>query len=375
VKKLQEKRKQKVPKFIFFLLTKGKSVPRFKHNALLEFSERLLSSAGVPEGDSQLVAKLLLKADLRGYSGHGISRIPSYVSWIKDGTTNLSKKPKVMREGKATAVIDGNHYIGQVVAHAGMELAIAKAKQHGAGIVCLLRASHVGRLADYVEMAAEQGMIGMGAVSVGSGNIALYGGMERVTGTNPMAFGIPAKNGQHIILDFATSAMSMGELHKRLSRKEAIPDGVMLDGYGNPTNDFKAFRGPRRGVILPFGGYKGSGLNLVTEILGGILSGNGLGREWWDKGDHAVNGLFLQAFAVEEFQPLDHFLEKVDELVSFIKSTKPAPGFSEILLPGETARRTEAKQLKEGMEIDEATWAQLTQLATELGVKDLPQPV
>jgi uncharacterized oxidoreductase len=357
------------------VLAKGNSVPRFKHDALLKFSERLLSSAGVPAGDSRLLVKLLLKADLRGYSSHGTSRIPSYVSWIKDGTTSLSEKPKVVREGKTTAVIDGNHYIGQVVAYGGMELAIAKAKEHGVGIVCLLRAGHVGRLADYVEMAAEQGMIGIGAVSVGSGNIAPYGGMERVTGTNPMAFGIPGKSGRHIILDFATSAVSMGKLHERLSRKEPIPDGVMLDGYGNPTSDFKAFRGPPRGVVLPFGGHKGSGLNLMTEILGGILSGNGLGREWWDKGGHAVNGLFLQALAVEEFQPLDRFLEKVDELISFVKSTKPAPGFKEILLPGEMARRTEAKLLKEGVEIDKATWTQLRQLAAELGVKDLPEPV
>lgn len=349
-------------------------MPRFKPDALLEFSQRLLSSAGVAEADSRLVAELLVKADLRGYPGHGISRIPSYVSWVQNGTTDLEKGPTITREGKTTAVIDGNHYIGQAVAHAGMKLAIAKAAEHGLGIVCLRRTGHIGRLADYMDMAADRGMIGMGAVSVGAGNIAPYGGMERATGTNPMAFGIPGKNGAHIILDFATSGMSMGELHKRLARKESIPEGVMLDGHGAPTTDFTAFRGPPRGVFLPFGGYKGSGLNLITEILGGILSGNGLGREWWDKGGHAVNGLFLQAVAVEEFQPLDEFLEKVDELVSFIKSTKPAPGFKEILLPGEMARRMEAKQLREGVEIDEATWTQLRQLATELGIRNLPEP-
>ncbi len=348
-------------------------MPRFKHDALLEISEQLLASGGVPAGDLPLVARLLLKADLRGYPGHGISRIPSYVSWIQDGKTKLSARPKIVREGKTTAMIDGNHYIGQVVAYEGMKLAVTKAKEHGVGIVCLSRAGHVGRLADYVELAAEQGMIGMGAISVGTGNTALYGGMERVTGTNPMAFGIPGKNGQHIILDFATSATSMGELHKRLARKETIPEGMMLDGHGNPTTDFKAFQGPPRGVFLPFGGYKGSGLNLITEILGGILSGNGLGREWWNKGAHAVNGVFLQAFAVEEFQSLDHFLEKVDELASFAKSTKPAPGFKEILLPGEMARRMEAKQLKEGVEIDEATWTRLRQLAAEFDIKDLPE--
>jgi len=350
-------------------------VPRLKHDALLKFGERLLRAGGFPEGDSQLVATLLVKADLRGYSGHGICRIPSYVSWLKDGTTNVEKKPTVMREGKATAVIDGNHYVGQVVAHDGMRLAIGKAKEHGVGVVSILRAGHVGRLADYMEMAADQGMVGIGAVSVGAGSVALYGGMQRVTGTNPMAFGIPGRNGRHLILDFATSAMSMGEIQKRVSRNEPIPEGVMLDGYGKPTNDMKTFRGPPRGVILPFGGYKGSGLNIVVEILGGVLSGNGLGREWWDKGAHAVNGVFFQAVAVEEFQPLERFFDQVDELVSFGKSTKPAPGFSEILLPGERSRKMAARQLKEGLEIDKATWTQLMEMADELKVKEVPEPL
>ena len=142
-------------------------MPRFKADELAEFAQRLLCCAGVPEDDSRLVARLLVKADLRGYPGHGISRIPSYVSWIENGTTSLRERPKVVREGKTTAVIDGNHYIGQLVAYAGMKLAIAKAKEHGAGTVCLLRAGHVGRLADYVEMAADEGMIGTGAASVG----------------------------------------------------------------------------------------------------------------------------------------------------------------------------------------------------------------
>ncbi len=347
-------------------------MPKLNHIELQSFSERLLSLGGMPPDDAQLVASLLVKADLRGYPGHGVTRVAPYLNWIKDGTINISAKPRIDREGKMTAIIEGNHYIGQVVAHEGMNLAIKKAKEHGAGIVCIRHASHTGRLADYMEMATDAGLIGMGAVSVGSGTTTLYGGMERVTGTNPMAFGIPARNGQHIILDFATSAMSMGEIQKRVAKKEAIPDGVMLDGHGNPTRDFKIFRGPPRGVFLPFGGYKGSGVALVTEILGAILTGNGPGKDWWDKGGHGINGVFLQAFAVEEFQPLAQFFDKVDELVSYIKSSRRAPGFEEIYLPGEKARKTEAKQLKEGVEIDEATWSQLTRLASELRVSRLP---
>ena len=342
---------------------------------MLQFGERLLRAGGFPERDARLVATLLVKADLRGYSGHGIIRVPSYVSWINDGTINLSAKPKIVRQGKATVAIDANHYVGQVAAHDGMKLAIEKAKAHGAGVVCLARAGHVGRLADYMEMAADEGMIGVAAVSVGAGSVTLFGGMERMTGTNPMAFGLPARNGAHIILDFATAAMSMGELQKRDARNEPIPQNVMLDGHGNPARDMKTFRGPPRGVLLPFGGYKGSGLNLVAEILGGILTGNGPGRQWWNKGAHAVNGVFLQAFAVEEFQPLEQFFDQVDELIVRAKAIKPAPGFSEILLPGERARKVEARQLKEGIEIDEATWEQLQELAAKLEVKHAPAPL
>jgi uncharacterized oxidoreductase len=348
-------------------------VPRFDHQQLLNFTESLLSAGGMPADDAKLVATLLVKADLRGYPGHGVTRVAPYLAWIKDGTINLREGPKIVREAKVTAVIEGNHYIGQAVAHMAMELAIRKAGDHGVGIVTLRRASHSGRLADYMEMATEAGMIAMGAVSVGSGTTTLYGGMERIIGTHPMAFGIPARNGRPIILDFATASMSMGEIQKRVAKNEPIPDGVMLDGHGNPTHDFNAFRGPPRGVFLPFGGHKGSGVALITEILGGLLSGNGLAKYWWDKGGHGINGVFLQAIAVEEFQPLDEFLDRVDELIAFVKSRKTAPGFKEILLPGEQARRNEAIQIREGVEIDETTWAELKQVAAKVGVHRIPE--
>ncbi|MDH3443831.1 MAG: Ldh family oxidoreductase, partial [Deltaproteobacteria bacterium] len=278
------------------------------HKQLRSFCQKLLAAGGMPAEDAALVAELLVKADLRGYPGHGVTRVAPYLAWIRDGTIKIENKPAIAREGKTTAVIEGNHYVGQVTAHMAMDLAIGKARIHGVGIVTIRRAGHTGRLADYMEMATEQGFIAMGAVCTGSAVTTLYGGMQPIIGTNPMAFGIPARKGKDIILDFATAAMSMGEIQKRVAKNENIPDGVMLDGQGDPTNDFKTFRGPPRGVFLPFGGYKGSGVALITELLGGLLSGNGPGKDWWDKGGHGVNGVFLQAIAVEEFQPVDVFL-------------------------------------------------------------------
>jgi LDH2 family malate/lactate/ureidoglycolate dehydrogenase len=345
---------------------------RVDHLELQRFCEQLLIAGGLSHNEAVLVAGLLVKAELRGYSGHGVTRVNQYLAFVKNRTYDLSAKPVIEREGKITAVIDAKHSIGQVAALMAIELAIKKAKEHGAGIVCLRRAGHTGRLADYMEMTAEQGLIGMGAVSVGSATTTLYGGMKPILGTNPMAFGIPARDGQQIILDFATASMSMGEIQKRVARKEPIPDGVMLDGHGRPTTDFETFRGPPRGVFLPFGGYKGSGVALVTEILGGLLSGNGMGKQWWNNGGHGVNGVFLQAFAVEEFQELSTFYDRVDELITFIKSRPRAPGFAEILLPGESGRRREAEQKSAGVAIDDNTWSELVQLATELRVSKVP---
>ena len=347
-------------------------MPKVDHKEVQDFCAEVLRAGGMPRADADLVAKLLVKAELRGYAGHGVTRVAQYLQFIENKTYDLSAAPDLEREGKVTAVVDGKHYIGQVAATMAMQTAIRKAKEHGAGIVCLRRAGHTGRLADYMEMATDEGLIGMGAVSVGSPTTTLYGGMKPIAGTNPMAFGIPTRNGKPIILDFATASMSMGEIQKRVAKNEKIPDGTLLDGNGKPTNDFKSFRGPPRGVFLPFGGYKGSGVALITEMLGGLLSGNGAGRQWWNNGGHGVNGVFLQAFAVEEFQALDSFYDKVDELIAFIKSSQVAPGFSEILLPGESGRRRESAQLESGMELDDDTWSELIELAAELGVTDIP---
>jgi LDH2 family malate/lactate/ureidoglycolate dehydrogenase len=122
-------------------------MPRFAHTDLLVLAEILLTHAGVEAHDARLVAEFLIRADLRGYPGHGIAHIESYVERIGNGLIRLDGKPTVIREGKSTAVMDGGFYIGQIVAHRAMSLAIAKARQHGSGIVAVRHSAHVGRLA------------------------------------------------------------------------------------------------------------------------------------------------------------------------------------------------------------------------------------
>ena len=349
-------------------------MPTFDHQHLLHFAEAVLQAAGVAEDDARLVAGLLHRADLRGYPGHGVGHLDSYVERIRNGLIRLDGRPEIVREGKSTAVVDGHFYIGQVVAHFAMQLAVSKAGEHGVGVVSVRHSGHVGRLADFVEMASDQGMIGMAATSLGGGNIAPYGGMEPIAGTNPIAFGFPGRGGQRITIDLATASLSMGELQRMVARKEPVPEGIMLDGSGAPTTDYRAFIGPPRGVMLPFGGHKGSAIHIAVEILGGLLSGNGLGRDWLDKGASAINGAFFQAISVEEFLPLDEFLDMMDELVEWIRSRRPAPGFDAVRIPGDGSRERTAQHLRDGVEIDETAWGHLVKTAQDLDV-DLPTPI
>jgi len=347
-------------------------LPLILASELEVFARRLLLAAGVRQDEAETLASLLVRADLRGYPGHGVAHLPAYFDRIDVGLINVHAESRVLREGKTTAVIDADFGIGQMAAMRAIDLAIAKAREHGVGIVTVRHSGHVGRLGDYVERAAESGMIGYAVVSLGGGNVAPYGAMEPVSGTNPMAFGIPGRNGQHIVLDFATAALSMGEMLRHVGRGEPLPDGVMLDGYGNPTSNYRAFAGPPRGATLAFGGHKGSGLQLVAEMLAGLLSGNGLARDWRDRGASAINAAFFEAIAVEEFMPLAEYLDLVEDLRQYVHSRRPRPVFEEVLLPGERSRRVEAEQRIRGIEIDQEDWSKLITRSEQLGVTPPP---
>jgi LDH2 family malate/lactate/ureidoglycolate dehydrogenase len=347
-------------------------MPTFPHEALADFSERILTAAGMRMDHAQLVAALLSKADLRGYPAHGIAHLPAYLEHVRNGLIDITAVPEVVREGPSHARIDGHFAFGQVVGYQAMQLAIEKGRNAGMAIVVATRSGHLGRLADYVEMAAGAGLIGMAMLSLSSSSIPAYGGMSGVAGTNPVAYGIPSREGDPFILDFATAALSRGELGRRAALGQPIPDGVLLDGQGQPTTTFRG--GAEGSILLPFGGYKGSGLHLVTELLAGILSGHGLGRDWSPRAPGgSINAAYFQVIDPELFRPRDEFLAEVDEFLRFVRASQPQPGVERVLVPGDRARETEAKQRAAGITLDETEWVRLMKWATELGVT-APQP-
>ena len=327
---------------------------------------RIFTALGAPATDAPWISRLLVRANLRGHDSHGVIRIPEYAGKVRKGEVDPASPVAVLRESPVTASLDGGRGFGQVVARRGMEMAIAKAKANGLAAVSLARTGHVGRLADYAEMAAAEGLVGMlWANAVYGLNVAPWGGTARRLGTNPHAIAVPGRGAPAMVLDFATSVVAEGKIRVKRNKGERAPEGWFMDGDGKPSTDPVAFYGEPRGAIFPAADHKGYGLGLAVEILGGILSGTG------PAGPGAgifANGTLMICLEVERFLPLDEFRAQIAALFDWVRSAPLAMGVDEILVPGEPEARLEAERRQKGIPLDDETWSQIQSVADELRV-------
>ncbi|MDW8048320.1 MAG: Ldh family oxidoreductase [Nitrososphaerota archaeon] len=340
-------------------------MPIFPAKYLIDVGIRVFEAAGVPEDESKLIADLLVRANMVGQDSHGVIRIIQYVDAIQKGKVKPGAQIEVVRETPSTALINGNWGFGQVVAKKSMEIAIQKAKENGISTVCAFNLYHIGRLADYTEMASKYNMIGVAMVN-STRMVAPHGGRERVLSTAPLSYAFPTGSGMPLILDMSTSACAEGKIRIALHKGEKLPLGYIIDGEGNlSTNPEDLYRG---GAILPMGGeiagHKGFGLAIVVEILAGILSGAGCAYE----NEKFGNGVFFQAINISNFMQPEEFKRRVDGLIKAVKSSKLRPGYSEILIPGELEYRMLEKRSKEGIYVPERTWKEIQAIAERVGI-------
>lgn len=342
-------------------------MPSIAANRLESLAARIFGALGVPDGDARWVATLLVRANLRGHDSHGVIRIPQYVGSIRKGETNPRPTMQILRDTPTTAIIDGDLGLGQVVARRATEVALEKAGRHGLAGVGVRRSNHIGRLADYAEMAAARGFVGLVWTNAPTAvSVVPYGGLGRRLSTNPLAVAVPGPNGGVAIsVDMATSIVAEGKVRVRRNRKEPLPEGWAIDEEGRPVTDSTGFYGPPRAGLLPMGGHKGTALGLIVEVMAGILGGEGaIG----DKPGPVHNGTFLLLVEIERFLPLADFTRQVTDLVGWVKSSTPAPGVTEVMVPGEPEARMEARRGASGIPVEDETWRQIEGIAAELGV-------
>ena len=343
-------------------------MPILQAEGLMRFAQEVFEACGSPSQEAALVADHLIGSSLLGVDSHGVMRIPQYVREVREGAIRPAAPVIVTQEENAAAVVDCGWNFGQVGAVRAMQVAIKKARVFHTACVVTQRCGHAGRLGAYTELAARESFLAIGACnSPRHGHFVLpWGGGEGRLATNPISFAIPTGSGDPIVADFSTAAAPEGKLRLFRDQGRRLPEGWIVDGQGKPTTDPADFYGPPRGAILPFGreaGYRGFALALLVEVLGGTLAGLDITV------DQPGNGVAYIVIDVSAFLPREKFYQLVGRLRDYIKSSKPAEGFEEVLLPGEPEFRTAKARQQNGIALDDATWQTILSCGESLGVK------
>jgi len=347
-------------------------MPRFAPADLSAFAADVFAAAGLSRDDADRVAALLVDADLCGHPAHGLSRMEAYCEGMDRGVVNAAPCYGVEQRGSILR-IDGDHGLGLCTSEFAMSRAIDLARDQGIAAATVRNSTHFGRAAPYVEKAARAGMIGL-AMSNAAANVAILGGMRPEVGTNPLGFGAPGGLQHPVVVDMATTAIARGRLRRAAAEGADIPPGWALRADGG---DALTAAEAMSGVLLPFGGHKGSGIALMVEIFSGLLTGGNVGREVRSvlHGSHerAGPGHFFLAMSISAFFPLELFERRIAAWLTDVKAGPPARGTDEILYPGErSARRREAGRVA-GVAISEATVASFQRLAERHGLRP-PMP-
>ncbi len=331
-----------------------------------EFGAALLTAAGVPSETAQLVADSLVASNLRAVDSHGVQLLGFYIDQIRAANFDVHARGHVANEIGGSMTYDSENGIGQLTASICSDHAIRLAHSHGISIVTARECNHFGAAAYWAQRISSAGLLSL-VVCNASPLVPPWQGKETRFGTNPICVSLP---GPHTwLLDMATTTVAMGKVYKAsLSGAETIPAGWAMDSEGVPTTKTAE---AMQGLLMPLGGYKGSGLAFLVEILCAVLSGGAMSSE--------VGGLRLQGrpmrvshffmgIDIARFMPIDQFIERMQTLVGLVKHTAPAKGYDEVLVAGEPEWRAEEMRKRDGIPLDEGVWNHLMGIAESLRV-------
>ena len=334
----------------------------FQASHLHSIVRRLFVAAGTPLHIAQDVAQILVNANLAGHDSHGVLRIPVYLQGIESGGLNPTSEPVIIKETDTTLIVDGGTCLGHFAARQAMKWTIAKAKKANLCGLSLASTGHIGRLGEYAEAATREGCIGVVTFGSGCGQagaVVPFGGAKGGLGTNPIAVGVPTGDDSPFIIDYATSMIAQGKIQVAQSKGIDLPEGSILDKHGNPS--VKTADYFDSGSMLPFGGHKGYALSLLVCMLGG-LSGN------FNIESGSMHGFFMQVINIEAYTPLEEYQQGVRAFLDGMKRTPPAPGFDEVLVPGDFEYRARTHRLVHGIDLPDTIYRQICQCAEKLNV-------
>lgn len=341
---------------------------RYGVAALRRWVEAFFEAAGLGAEEAQVLSDVLVTADCAGVHSHGVMRVGAYAELVRAGIWRSGLRPRALREGPSFLLLDAEGCVGPVAAVEGMRRCVAKARTTGLAGVWVRSAGHFGRAGYYAELAAREGMVGI-ALANAAPSLPPWGGRERVLGNNPVAVAFPRLEAPPVVLDMALSVAAQGRVRLAAERGDRIPVGWALDPQGNPTDDpHQALQG----ALLPVGGYKGYGMAVVVDVLTGVLAGGAFGRRVAPRrGSRFAASHAFFAVDVGQLRDVQDFLADVEELARMVKGSALAPGFQEVLLPGEREARRRAVQ-QEWVDLPEEVVAHVRRASEAAG---FPEPL
>jgi hydroxycarboxylate dehydrogenase B len=345
---------------------------------LIDFVTDVFSHAESSPEEARRIATYLTTANLTGHDSHGVIRVPVYIHWKKMGSVVPNQNAEVVLDTPSLAVVDGKFGYGQTVAPQAVKIGIEKCKRAGLAAVALRNAGHIGRVGDWAEMAAAEGLVSVYFVNAaGSLLVAPFGGVEKRLSTAPYCVGIPRDGKDPIVLDFATSIVAEGKVLVASRGGKKLPKGALVDCGGTLSEDPVVLYGPYTsdgprdhtqgtGAIRAFGEHKGSGLAFICELLGGALTGTGA----TSGGRRFANGMLAFFVDPKLVDTSDVFDAEVSRYVDFIRATKPMAGVDQVLIPGDPERKTRAERTRNGVPLPDDTWAAIVNTARDVGVSE-----
>ncbi|KAL2213481.1 malate dehydrogenase [Sarocladium strictum] len=341
-------------------------------------AHQILISHGVPSDRAALIANALVLADLRGVDSHGVNRLPGYIARLVSGVVDPNPEIKVIERTPVMALVDAQNTFGFVAGCMAVDKGIQMAGTYGMGMVAVRHSNHYGMGATYVLRAVRQGFACF-AYTNASRAMPPWGGAEALLGTSPFAVGVPGGDEGDFVLDMSPSVAARGKIRKALRRGEKIPGDYALDKEGRPTTDPEAALDG--GVVLPMGGPKGSGLAMMMDIFGGVMSGSAFAGDVNDQykvmdKPQDVGHWFL-VFRPEVFLDggVAEFRDRMDVLIRRVRDCKKAKGNSRIYVSGEIEAEVEARRARDGIPYSQAEIRALHALADESHVKHRLAPM
>ena len=332
----------------------------YSADLLKKLGMRLYYTLGSPNEEAEILINNLVESSLMGIDSHGIIRLTQYAVEMQMGHICPGAESRIIKETPISILIDVNHNFGCVGAYRICDVVANKASSSGFCIGSSLHCGHVGRLGAFTQYLVEKGFIAF-AVSNSCSNghtVVPWGGREGRLATNPLSYAVPAKN-HPIVLDMSTAMIAEGKIRALMHEGKPIPEGCILDKNGLPTTDPKSFYGDSsskpEGKTLPFGsalGYKGFALGLLVELLGASFAGVEVRS---DGQEDYLNGFTVAALRRDLMTSNTTFDHCLEALCTHITSCPAAPGYTEVVMPGEYDFRSRETRLANGIPVAEGT--------------------